>query len=282
MARKPDPPLPGDCPGAIDRIRVGIGGWTFAPWRGGMFYPQGLPQRRELEYAARQLSAIEVNGTWYGAQKPATYANWAEQVPPGFAFSLKAPMRITQARALAGTAAQVQDFIGGVLSLGDALGPLLWQFDAGTRPPLDALSEFAHALPREMDGRALRHVLDVRDPALADARLVRMAREAGVALVFTDSAEHPTFADASGGLVYARLMCSRPDIETGYPAAELTRWAKRLRQWSGGEAPADLAHLTDASLSRSNTPREVFCFFIASAKQRNPAAAMALIRELSR
>src|SRR5690606_20491327 len=138
QARHPDsaPPaldLPDDSAvPPVDGIRTGIGGWVYAPWRGN-FYPKGLVQRRELEYASRRLSAIEINGTYYGAQKPATYARWRDETPPGFVFSAKAPKRITQSRALARTGAQVEDFIGGIATLGDRLGPLVWQFDAGTR-----------------------------------------------------------------------------------------------------------------------------------------------------
>ncbi|WP_159091792.1 DUF72 domain-containing protein, partial [Xanthomonas fragariae] len=120
-------------PPALDGIHVGIGGWVYAPWRAGMFYPEGLVQRRELEYASRHVTAIEINGTYYGAQKPATYAKWRDEVPPGFVFSAKAPRRITQSRKLAGTKTQVEDFIGGIVELGQTLGPLVWQFEQGHR-----------------------------------------------------------------------------------------------------------------------------------------------------
>ncbi|NLW97484.1 MAG: DUF72 domain-containing protein, partial [Xanthomonadaceae bacterium] len=147
---------------AVDGIRVGIGGWVFPPWRG-RFYPKGLVQRRELEYASRQLSAIEINGTYYGTQTPAVYAGWREQTPPGFVFTAKAPKRITQARALECTGPQVEDFVGGIAALEDRLGALVWQFDAGTRIDRDAFAAFLGLLPREAGGRPLRHVLDVRD-----------------------------------------------------------------------------------------------------------------------
>src|SRR5688572_4748118 len=123
----------GNGPKPVDGIRVGVGGWTYVPWRNN-FYPKGLVQRRELEYASRHLSAIEVNGTFYGSQKPATYAKWAAETPDGFLFSAKAPMRIMQSKTLAKTGPQVEDFVGGIASLGDRLGPIVWQFDQG--PPL--------------------------------------------------------------------------------------------------------------------------------------------------
>lgn len=263
---------------AVDGIRVGVGGWTYAPWRHN-FYPAGLVQRRELEYASRHLSAIEVNGTFYGAQKPATYAQWAAQVPDGFVFALKAPERIMRSRVLAKAGGAIDAFVGDLAALGDRLGPLVWQFDRG--PPIDRadFAAFLTLLPRTLDGRALRHVLDVRDPAFVDAGYLAMVRQHGMATVFTDSPEHPSFADLTADFVYARLMQSRADIDTGYPDVELRRWADRARQWAVGGEPDDLPRLEPARAS-AMPAREVFVFFIASAKERNPAAAMALIERL--
>ncbi len=265
-------------PAAIDGIRVGIGGWIFAPWRDN-FYPAGLVQRRELEYASRHLTAIEINGTYYGAQKPATYAKWRDEVPPGFVFSAKAPKRIVRARALASTRAQMEDFVGGIAELGAALGPLVWQFEQGRRVDLGELDDFLSLLPRAAGGRPLRHVLEIRDPAAVDAALVALARRHAVATVFTDSVEYPSFADLSADFVYARLMRSRP-VATGYPPEELARWAARAKTWAGGGDPADLPHVAGPAAAAAR--RDVFVFFIGSAKERNPAAAMELIRLLAR
>lgn len=272
------PPLDITPPTPTRGIRVGIGGWVYAPWRDN-FYPQGLVQRRELEYASRRVTAIEVNGTHYRAQTRATYAKWAAETPAGFVFSLKAPMRITQARDLARVGPQVEDFAGGVLALGDRLGPLVWQFDAGAAVTRDALKAFVAALPRVLDGRLLRHVLDVREPGLVDARYVALARAQGVATVFTDSPEHPSFADVTADFVYARLMRARSAVKTGYPPVELDAWAGRLHAWAAGGQPGDLP-LLDPSHAPPTQPREVFAFFIAADKERNPAAAMALIDRL--
>ena len=265
-------------PAAIDGIRVGIGGWTYAPWRNN-FYPPKLVQRRELEYASRHVSAIEVNGTYYGAQKPATYAKWRDEAPAGFVFSVKAPMRIVQAKALAKTGAQIQDFLGGIVELGDKLGPIVWQFDKG--PPIDRgdFATFAGLLPETIDGRALRHVLDVRDPAFVDADYLALARRHRLATVFTDSEEHPSFADLTTDFVYARLMRSQAHLTAGYSDAELQRWAERARAWARGGEPDDLPRIEPVAKA-GTTPREVFIFFIASAKERNPAAAMALLHKL--
>ena len=259
-------------------IRVGIGGWTYAPWRGGMFYPTGLVQRRELEYASRQLNSIEVNGTYYGAQKPATYAKWRDETPEGFLFSAKAPQRIMESKTLSKTGHQIEDFIGGIVELGDKLGPLVWQFDKGKRIEAAEFQAFVGLLPAEHAGRKLRHVLDVRDPAFVNKDYLTLAREHDMATVFTDSAEYPSFADLTADFVYARLMRSQADIETGYPGVELDRWAERAMRWSQGEDPADLPHMEAGAAA--TRPREIFLYFISSAKERNPAAAMALLERL--
>lgn len=264
---------------AVDGIRVGIGGWVYAPWRDN-FYPKGLVQRRELEYASRHVSAIEINGTYYGAQKPATYAKWREQTPPGFVFSAKAPMRIMQSRQLAKTGPQVEDFIGGISELGDRLGPLLWQFDQGLRLERGSFTEFVALLPKEWDGRPLRHVLDVRDRAFVDADFVALAREHGMATVFTDSDQYPSFADVTADFVYARLMLAQSGIATGYAPEALREWASRAKAWAAGSEPDDLPRLSSES-ARPAPRRDVFLFFISAAKERNPAAAMALIDRLA-
>ena len=270
-------------PAPIEGIRVGIGGWTYAPWRSN-FYPAGLVQRRELEYASRRLSAIEINGTYYGTQKPATYARWAEQTPIGFMFSAKAPRRIMQSRVLATTGGQVDDFLGGITALGGRLGPIVWQFDRGTRPDHDDFAAFLDLLPASLDGRTLRHVLDVRDPDFVDGDYLALVRRHRMATVFTDSGEHPSFADVTGDFVYARLMRSRTDIATGYEPAQLQRWAQRARTWAAGGEPDDLPRIghsaTASTTAAPSKPRDVFVYFISAAKGRNPAAAIALIERL--
>lgn len=259
-------------------IRVGVGGWTYAPWRGGMFYPEGLVQRRELEYASRQLNSIEINGTYYGAQKPATYAKWRDETPADFVFSVKAPMRIMQSKQLASTGHQVEDFIGGIVELGDKLGPIVWQFDEDRPVDRGAFSEFLDLLPARQGKHRLRHVLDVRVVEFVDSAYVALAREHEMATVFTDSKEHPSFADLTTDFVYARLMRSRTEIQTGYPDAELDRWAERALLWSEGGDPMDLPHI--GAVADQAEPREVFLYFISSAKERNPAAAMTLLERL--
>jgi len=261
------------------RIRVGIGGWTFAPWRGGVFYPEKLVQRRELEYASRQVTAIEINGTYYSAQKPQTYERWRDETPPGFVFTAKAPKRIMASRNLAGTGAQVEDFIDGIVHLGDRLGAILWQFDRGQSPSLDALSAFLELLPAKAGKRRLRHALELRDAALFTPELLALLRSHNVALVNAASDEHPSFGDLTADFSYARIMLARADLAEGYPGAELDAWAARARAWSAGDDPADLPHV--GPLQDAGEARDVFVFFIAAAKERNPAAALALLRRLA-
>ncbi|MES5814588.1 DUF72 domain-containing protein [Pseudoxanthomonas sp. Soil82] len=261
------------------RVHVGIGGWTYAPWRGGVFYPEGLVQRRELEYASRQLTAIEINGTYYGAQKPATYAKWRDETPPGFVFTAKAPKRIMASRRLAGTGAQIEDFVGGICELGDRLGALSWQFERGRAPTPTELEAFLALLPARAGGRPLRHALELREAALFSPQVLALMRQRNVALVFAGSDEHPSFADLTADFVYARLMQARAGLPLGYPEAELDAWARRAGEWAAGGDPAELPHVEPARPAQA--PREVFVFFIASAKERNPAAARALIERLA-
>ncbi len=257
------------------RIRVGIGGWTFAPWRNN-FYPAGLVQRRELEYASRQLRAIEVNGTFYSAQKPATYARWAAETPADFVFSVKAPRRIVETSRLATAVRAAQAFVsGGLEEFGERLGPLLWQLSPSRPFEPEDLAPFLDGLPRTLNGRPLRHVLEVRHPGFLDPRYVDLARAHGLPTVYTDSARHPSLADLTGDFVYARLMCSQADQPDGYSNGQLDTWARCARRWAAGEDPAELPHVQAAGTSRA-TPRDVFVFFISSAKERNPAAARAL------
>lgn len=266
-------------PSPVRGVRTGIGGWTFAPWRDN-FYPKGLVQKRELEYASRRLTAIEINGTFYGAQKPATYAKWASETPEGFVFSLKAPRHIVGARELGATAKQIKGFVeGGIAEIGDRLGPLLWQLAPQRRFDADDVEAFLTLLPDAVDGLPLRHAIEVRHPSFQCETWLRLARARGVATVFTDSSDYPSFADVTGGFVYARLMASRETSPTGYPGLQLDAWARRALQWAKGDAPADLPY-AGARDAAPVAPRETFVFFISAAKARNPAAAMALQERL--
>ncbi|ALC13460.1 DUF72 domain-containing protein [Sphingopyxis sp. 113P3] len=242
-------------------IHVGIGGWTYEPWRG-PFYPPGHPQKRELEFAGQHLTGIEINGTYYGSQKPETFASWAEAVPDGFRFSVKASRFATNRKRLAEGAASVEKFLTqGVTRLGDRLGPILWQFMATKRFERDDFAGFLDLLPETQDGLPLRHALEVRHESFCDPDFVDLARERNMAIVFADSDEFPRIDEATADFSYARLQRSEEDVETGYDDKALDRWAKRARDWAKGG-------------------RDVYLFFIAGAKVRNPAAAQALIAKL--
>jgi len=259
-------------------IRVGIGGWSYAPWRDN-FYPTGLVQRQELEYASRRLGTIEINSTFYRTQKPATYARWAAQTPEDFVFAVKAPHYVTQRGALADAGDAANRFLtGGLAELGRRLGPVLWQL-APTRPfDADELHSFLDALPDVLDGRPLRHALEVRHESFRDPGFIALARQRGIATVFTDSRDHPSLADITGDFIYARLMQAHDDVDTGYHPDEIADWAERTRAWARGGDPPVLPHIGQRHAAAG--PRDVFVYFIGGAKHRDPAAAMALIERL--
>lgn len=254
-------------------IRTGMGGWVFAPWRG-VFYPDDLVQKRELEYASRHVTAIEINGTYYRAPDAATYRKWAAETPEGFVFSVKAPRHIVQMKQLATAGERIERFVDGASALGDRLGPMLWQFLATRAFDPDDMAAFLDLLPEKAGGVPLRHAVEVRNESFMDDRWLALARDRGVATVFTDSSEHPSFADLTGPFVYARLMGSRASEKNGYPAKELKAWAKQASTWAAGGDPLDLPHVDEASAK--GPPRDVFIYFISAAKERNPSAAVAL------
>lgn len=265
-----------------NRIRIGIGGWNYAPWRNN-FYPAKWPQRRELEFASRQLTAIEINSTYYSPQKAATYARWRSETPEGFVFSLKAPRFCTERRVLADAGKTIDDFVfGGLAEFGDRLGPILWQLPPHKTFERSDLAAFIDLLPRALDGQPLRHALEVRHASFACPEYLELARRQRIATVFTDSPKFPSFADVTGEFVYARLMRSESQIDTGYAVKDLDAWATRARLWADGGEPSDLPRIGDATAGggASSSPREVFIYFISAAKERNPAAAKALIQRL--
>ncbi len=260
------------------RIRVGVGGWTYEPWRGN-FFPDGLPHSRELAYASRQLNAIEVNGTYYGTLKPASFRKWHDETPDDFVFSLKASRYATNRRVLAEAGDSIARFVeSGISELGRKLGPIVWQFMPGKVFEAQDFEAFLALLPAQVDGRALRHVVDVRHESFMDPTWLALARRYQVATVFTDADKFPSFADLTGDLVYARLMMSDAGLATGYEEAALDAWAARARRWAAGETPDDLPSLE--APSGAAHPREVFIYFINGAKERAPAAAMALLARL--
>jgi len=259
-------------------IRIGVGGWTYEPWRG-TFYPPGLAQKRELEYAAGKLTSIEVNGTFYGAQKPATFARWRDETPDGFVFSLKAPRYATHRRALSEAGPTIERFLGGgVLELQDKLGPINWQLMPTTKFDATDFEAFLKLLPRKVDGRELRHAVEVRHDSFRVPELVDMARHYGVAIVVAGDSDYPRIPDATASFVYARIMGTEPNEPLGYSKAALDVWAERARRWAGGGVPEDLESV--APPKGKQAPRDVYLYVISGHKVSNPAAAQGLLERV--
>lgn len=262
---------------AAGTIRVGIGGWNYAPWRR-TFYPKGLVQKEELAYAAGRLTAIEINATFYRSQKPQTYAAWRAAVPDGFVFALKAPRYATNRKVLAEAGESVQRFTeGGPTELGDRLGPLLWQLAPTKRFDPEDVAAFLALLPEAAHGHRLRHALEVRHETFRCPEMVELARKHGVAIVWAADSAYPEIADLSADFAYARLMGTREGEALGYDAASLDRRADQLRAIAQGAPPAGVDLLAGPA---AQAPRDVFCFVISGHKESNPAAAMALIERL--
>ena len=258
---------------------VGVGGWTYEPWRDN-FYPKGLAHARELEYASRQLSAIEINGTFYSSQKRETWAKWARAVPEDFVFSVKASRFCTNRKKLGEAGESIAKFLGqGLGELGDKLGPILWQLAGTKRFDPDDVSDFLKLLPARQEGVMLRHAIEARHESFRCPEFVAMARDHGCAIVFAHDDVYPMIADLTAPFVYARLQQTRADVATGYAAEELDRWAAVAAGWTAGKAPAELPYAAEPSADAAG--RDAFIFFIAGAKERNPDAARALISRLS-
>jgi uncharacterized protein YecE (DUF72 family) len=242
------------------RIFVGIGGWTYEPWRT-TFYPEGLTHKRELEYASRKLTSIEINGTFYSTFKPESWRKWRDETPEGFVFAIKGSRYVTNRKELATATESVARYVGqGLSELGARLGPVNWQLAETKKFDPEDIEAFFKLLPREVDGLALRHALEVRNASFEDPRFHELARRHGVAITYAHSDKFPEIEEPTASFTYARLMGCREEVPTGYEAAELDRWAERAKGWA--------------------ERGDVFIYFISGAKLRAPAAAMALIERL--
>ena len=260
------------------RVGVGVGGWTFEPWRDN-FFPKGLPHSGELGYASGQLTAIEVNATYYTTLKPASFKRWADETPERFMFSLKASRYATYRRVLAESGESISRFVeSGIGELGSKLGPIVWQFMPGKVFDAEDFEAFLSLLPQRIDGNALRHAVDVRNESFMTPEFLALARRYKVTTVFTDAENFPSFADLTGDFVYCRLMLGNAVLPTGYADGALDAWAERSRLWAAGGAPPDLPSLEEPHAA--GAPRDVFIYFINGAKERAPAAATALLNRL--
>jgi uncharacterized protein YecE (DUF72 family) len=248
--------------GASPKIRVGIGGWVYPPWRG-VFYPAGLPQKGELAHASRQVTAIEINGTFYGAQKPASFRRWHDETPEDFVFSLKGPRFATHRSDLASAGPSIERFFAsGVLELRDKLGPILWQFAPWMRFDETAFAGFLELLPRSLDNRVIRHVVEVRHQSFASPCFTDLLRRYRAVVALVDDNNYPAF-DTTGDFIYARLRRCAEDEPAGYAPDALDSWAERFRRQSAQDV------------------RDCFVYFINGAKVRAPAAAQALLERLA-
>ena len=241
--------------------RVGIGGWTYEPWRRS-FYPDGLPQKRELEYAARTFGAIEINATFYGRQKPASWQAWAEAVPDGFQFSIKGSRYVVTRPRLADAGEGLANFLAqGLSALGPKLGPLLWMLAARRKFDREDMGAFLKLLPKKHDGIPLRHVIEPRHESFRDDAFFALCREHDVAVAYGDDDEFPLLDADTASFRYARLQRMREEISTGYDHEALDEFARLARTW------------------RENG-RDSYIFMINGAKIRAPAAALALQERL--
>jgi uncharacterized protein YecE (DUF72 family) len=281
-------------------IRVGIAGWTYEPWRG-VFYPKGLKREQELEYAASQFRSIEINGTFYGMQKPAAFAHWAEQVPADFAFAVKAPRYLTHILRLRDPLVPLANFIAsGLLRLGMHLGPILWQFPPNFRFDPARIEPFLRLLPQDTEAaaklgakhdgklhapawlkieskRPMRHAFEVRHESFRCEAFIELLRAHNVAVVCADSVEWPRLMDVTTDFVYCRLHGSEELYASGYDNATLDIWARRVRAWASGDEPDDAERVGGKVKPRK---RDVFVFFDNDRKVRAPANALELMRRL--
>jgi uncharacterized protein YecE (DUF72 family) len=242
-------------------VRIGIGGWSYPPWRGS-FYPPGLPQRQELEYAASRFGAIEINATFYGRQSRKSWAAWAAQVPDDFQFSIKGSRYCVTRPRLADAGEGIDTYFAqGMTALGPKLGPILWMLAARRAFDRDDIAAFLDLLPRELDGIRLRHVLEPRHESFRDEHFFDLCRARDVAIVFGDDDEFPCIDADTASFAYARLQRMREEVETGYDDAQLDAFASRALSWKAAG-------------------RDAYLFMINAAKLRAPAAALALQERL--
>lgn len=260
------------------QIRVGIGGWSYEPWRE-TFYPNALPKKQELAYASRKLTAIEINSTFYRLQSPNVFAKWHDETPDDFRFSIKAPRHIVQRRVLRNAGESLDRFLkSGLEQLGAKLGPILWQLPPERAFDAEDLDGFLRQLPASLGSCPLRHALEVRHESFRCLEFIELVRRYRIAIVYTHAHEYPAIGDVTSDFVYARLRQATADEPTGYPLEILVKWADRARCWAAGGFPGDLPSLT--TQTRSACARDVFIYFINGAKERAPAAAMRLLETL--
>lgn len=282
-------------------VRIGVSGWTYPPWRG-VFYPKGLPQKLELDYAANQFNSLEINGTFYGMQRPDAFADWAERAPKGFVYAVKAPRFITHIRRLRDVETPLANFIAsGLLRLGPKLGPILWQLPPNFRFDADRIEAFLALLPHDTEAavhlghnhdhrlkvpawlevdrkRPLRHALEIRNDTFRTPEFIDLLRNYDVALVCADTVEWPRLMDLTSDFVYCRLHGSEQLYASGYDDKALDEWAARVQAWAHGDEPAN-AELAGGKVRKRK--RDVFVYFDNDAKVRAPVDAKNLMARVA-
>lgn len=285
------------------RIRIGVSGWRYPPWRGN-FYPAGLPQHRELWHAARHFNSIELNGSFYSLQRPSSYAQWAAATPPGFVFAVKGGRFITHMLKLRHAETALANFFAsGLFALGDKLGPVLWQFPPQMRLDPDLFESFFAALPmttaaaarvaRQRDHRLqgrellepvhrqrLRHAVEVRHDSFVDPAFIALLRRYGIAWVVADTPQPwPLYEDVTADFVYIRLHGSTELYKSRYTPAQIGRWAAAIAAWQRGAQPAD-ARLIATPPPPKRASRDVYCYFDNTDKLHAPDNARELMAAL--
>jgi uncharacterized protein YecE (DUF72 family) len=259
------------------QIRVGIGGWSFDPWRT-TFYPREVPKKNELAWASTQVTSIELNATYYRTQSPSSFAKWHDETPDDFMFAVKASRFATNRRVLAEGVDSIAHFVGsGLARLGPKLEALVAHLERMPQAHADDFSTFLALLPEEVDGVRLRHALEVRHESFRCEEFVDLVRARGAAIVCGESDEYPMIGDVTADFTYARLMRARAEFDTGYPGDEIAQWVDTARAWARGETPATTM---PCAVPAKEEPRDAFVYFISGAKERNPAAAKAMLAAL--
>ena len=286
----------------MPQLRIGISGWRYGPWRGA-FYPKGLPQRRELEYVGSKMNSVEINGSFYSLQRPQSYRQWRDQVPPGFIFAVKGGRFITHMKKLRDIQTPLANFFAsGLLELKDKLGPILWQFPPIVKYDRALFESFFELLPRDThaaanlakkhaallkgrasteadDKRELRHAIEIRNPTFLDKDFISLLRQHRIALVFADTARiWPYAEDITADFIYIRLHGAEQIYTSGYTDQALDYWAARIRLWSAGKEPPDAVRIAAPAPRRS--ARDVYIYFDNDRKVRAPFDALSLASRL--
>lgn len=289
---------------APGKVRIGISGWTYKPWRG-EFYPKDLKQKRELEYASSTFNSIEINGTFYSLQRPTSFERWAAETPDDFVFSVKAPRFITHIKRLKDADAPVANFLAsGIFNLGAKLGPILWQLPPNFHFKPEILESFFRLLPHDTEEaaarannhdkwmakraalkpdakRPMRHAMEIRHASFATPEFINLLRKYDVALVCADTVEWPRLMDLTSDFMYCRLHGSEVLYASGYDDASLDQWTTRVTAWARGNEPEDADRVIKEK-GPQRPARDVFVYFDNDAKVRAPFDAKSLTTRVNK